>query len=67
MARVRSDLHFEIFKQIKAHGFFNAPAADPQKIQILGVEGLGVDGLAGALNKKSEPEQDQPGVTIAVG
>ncbi len=62
MARVRSDLHFEIFKQIKAHGFFNAPAADPQKIQILGVEGLG-----DALGRKSEGEKDQPGVNIAVG
>ena len=67
MARVRSDLHFEIFKQIKAHGFFNAPAADPQKIQILGVEGLAVEGLGGAFNKKSEVEQDQPGVNISVG
>ena len=66
MARVRSDLHFEIFKQIKAHGFFNAPAADPQKIQILGLEGLAVEGLGGAFNKKSEVEQDQPGVNIAV-
>jgi potassium efflux system protein len=67
MARVRSDLHFEIFKQIKANGFFNAPAADPQKIQILGVEGLSVEGSGGARNKKGESEQDQPGVTIAVG
>ena len=29
MARVRSDLHFEIFKQFKANGFFNAPASRP--------------------------------------
>ncbi|MGO9673910.1 MAG: DUF3772 domain-containing protein [Methylocella sp.] len=72
MARVRSDLHFEVFKQIKAHGFFNAPAADPQKIQILGVEGLGLEGLGAdalgaALNKKSEAEQDQPSVNVKVG
>ncbi len=52
--RVRSDLHFEIFKQIKAHGFFSTPAADPQKIQILGVEALG-----GAFDKKSEAEPDR--------
>jgi len=67
MARVRSDLHFEIFKQIKEKGFFNAAPADPQKIQILSVEGLAVEGIAGALSKKTESAQDQPGITIAAG
>ena len=67
IARVRSDLHFEIFKQIKANGFFNAPAADPQRIQILGVEGLAVEGLADAISKKTESGQDPPGITIATG
>ena len=54
MERVRSDLHFEIFKQIKANGFFDAPAADPQKIQIVGVEAL-----RGVFDKRTEAEPDR--------
>lgn len=41
MFRVRSDLHFEIFRKFKAEGFFDTPAPDPTKIQIAGIEHLG--------------------------
>lgn len=40
MYRVRSDLHFEIFKKFKAEGFFLAAAAAPTKIEIAGIEQL---------------------------
>ncbi|ACK49426.1 MscS Mechanosensitive ion channel [Methylocella silvestris BL2] len=36
MARVRSDLHFAIFKEFRAHKFFDGPDAGPQKIEIVG-------------------------------
>lgn len=38
--RVRSDLHFEVFKRFKAEGFFDAAAPAPTKIQIAGIEYL---------------------------
>ncbi|MEJ0094757.1 MAG: DUF3772 domain-containing protein [Methylocella sp.] len=37
-ARIRSDLHFAIFKRFTEEGFFNGPAADPMKVQIVGME-----------------------------
>jgi len=40
MFRVRSDLHFEIFKRFKAEGFFIGAAPEPTKIQIAGIEQL---------------------------
>ena len=55
MFRVRSDLHFEIFKQFKAEGFFDSPAPDPTKIEIAGIEHVG--GLQKAL---SELASEQP-------
>ncbi|WP_051952462.1 DUF3772 domain-containing protein [Methylocapsa aurea] len=36
--RVRSDLHFEIFKRFKAEGFFVGAAPEPTKIQIQGLD-----------------------------
>ncbi len=38
LSRARSDLHFEIFKQFKAEGFFNPAAAPATKIEIAGFE-----------------------------
>ncbi len=38
--RVRSDLHFEIFKKFKAEGFFISAAPAPTQIQIAGIEQL---------------------------
>lgn len=60
MTRVRSDLHFEIFKQFKENKFFDAPAPDPQKIQIVGAEKLG-------FQTQGNSAPDQPGVNAAVG
>jgi small-conductance mechanosensitive channel len=40
MFRIRSDLHFEIFKRFKAEGFFASPPPAPTKIQIAGIEQL---------------------------
>jgi potassium efflux system protein len=40
LARIRSDLHFAIFKRFKEEGFFNGPASDPMKVQIAGMEYL---------------------------
>lgn len=39
--RVRSDLHFEIFKRFTGEGFFAAPEPEPTKIEIAGLERLG--------------------------
>lgn len=41
MFRVRSDLHFEIFKRFKKEGFFDAAPPLPTKVQIAGIEYLG--------------------------
>ncbi|VTZ49583.1 MscS Mechanosensitive ion channel [Methylocella tundrae] len=59
MTRVRSDLHFEIFKQFKEHKFFDGPPVDPQKIQIVGAEKLG-------FQAPGRSAQDQPGASAAV-
>ena len=40
MARVRSDLHFEIFRHFKEKKFFDGPAAGPQQIEIVGAPGV---------------------------
>ncbi len=59
MARVRSDLHFEIFKQFKANGFFDSPAW-AQKIELVGIENLASPFTAGR-----DDAQDQPSVSAA--
>ncbi|WP_395666437.1 DUF3772 domain-containing protein [Methylocella sp.] len=41
LARVRSDLHFAIFKEFKARKFFDGPAAGPQQIEIVGAPAVG--------------------------
>jgi small-conductance mechanosensitive channel len=61
MSRIRSDLHFEIFKRFKEHGFFNGSEAAPQKIQIVG------DGLGGALLSAGGNQQKPPGINVAAG
>jgi potassium efflux system protein len=38
--RVRSDLHFEIFKRFKTEKFFIAPGPDPTKVEIAGLGDL---------------------------
>jgi potassium efflux system protein len=38
--RVRSDLHFEIFKRFKAEKFFDGPGPDPTKVEIAGLGDL---------------------------
>ncbi|WOJ89532.1 DUF3772 domain-containing protein [Methylocapsa polymorpha] len=53
--RIRSDLHFEIFKRFKAEGFFDAAPPAPTKIQIAGIEYL-----AGAQKPPSERAQEPP-------
>ncbi len=62
MSRIRSDLHFEIFKRFKEHGFFNGSEAAPQKIQIIGGDGLG-----GALLSAGGNQQKPPGINVAAG
>jgi potassium-dependent mechanosensitive channel len=61
MARVRSDLHFEIFKQFKANGFFDSPAA-AQKIELIGIGNLASPFTAGR-----DDEQDRPSISAAAG
>jgi small-conductance mechanosensitive channel len=61
MARVRSDLHFEIFKQFKANGFFDSPAA-AQKIELIGIDNLASPFTAGRVDA-----QDQPSISAATG
>jgi len=51
--RIRSDLHFEIFKRFKAEGFFESAPPAPTKIQIAGIEYL-----AGAQKPASERPQE---------
>ncbi|MGB6174739.1 MAG: mechanosensitive ion channel domain-containing protein, partial [Methylocella sp.] len=41
MFRVKSDLHFAIFKRFKEEKFFDAPGADATKIEIGGFDNLG--------------------------
>ncbi len=60
MARIRSDLHFEIFKRFKEHGFFEGPAAGPQQIEIIGAATRFGVAPAGA-------PSDAPGITIKAG
>lgn len=41
MIRVKSDLHFEIFKRFKEEKFFEIPGPDTTKVEIVGAESLG--------------------------
>jgi potassium-dependent mechanosensitive channel len=40
--RVKSDLHFEIFRRFKEEKFFEVAKPDPTKIEIAGFENLGI-------------------------
>jgi potassium efflux system protein len=48
--RVRSDLHFEIFKRFKEEKFLIAPGPDPTKVEI-----AGLDDLAARFTPKTVP------------
>jgi potassium-dependent mechanosensitive channel len=39
--RVKSDLHFEIFRRFKGEKFFDTPGPDATKVEIVGFENLG--------------------------
>jgi small-conductance mechanosensitive channel len=41
MFRVKSDLHFAIFKRFKEEKFFDTPGADATKMEIAGFENRG--------------------------
>lgn len=41
MVRVKSDLHFEIFRRFKEEKFFDTPGPDATKIEIAGFENFG--------------------------
>jgi small-conductance mechanosensitive channel len=53
--RVRSDLHFEIFKRFKAEKFLVAPGPDPTKVEI-----TGLDDLAARFGPKVEVTAEPP-------
>jgi small-conductance mechanosensitive channel len=57
--RVRSDLHFEIFKQFKAEGFFVAPGPDPTKVEITGLDDFAAR-LGPRIELATEPVQRVP-------
>jgi small-conductance mechanosensitive channel len=52
LTRVRSDLHFEIFKRFKEEKFFVSAPPDPQKVLITGVQ---ID-TPPPLSNEAEPE-----------
>ncbi|WP_146030238.1 DUF3772 domain-containing protein [Methylocella silvestris] len=54
MARVRSDLHFTIFKAFRERKFFDGPAAGPQRIEIVGAPPPGL-----SPREASEPERSE--------
>jgi potassium efflux system protein len=57
--RVRSDLHFEIFKRFKDEGFFVSPGPDPTKVEI-----AGLGDLTALLGPKPDAITDFPEPTV---
>jgi small-conductance mechanosensitive channel len=59
-ARVKSDLHFEIFRRFKEEKFLELPKPDPTKVEIAGFENLG--NLLQPLEEFSAANQPKRGV-----
>jgi potassium-dependent mechanosensitive channel len=59
MFRVKSDLHFAIFKRFKEEKFFDMPGADATKIEIAGFENLGKLPIPGS-EVSASSASDQP-------
>jgi potassium-dependent mechanosensitive channel len=60
--RVKSDLNFEIFKRFKEEKFFDSPAPDATKVEIVRLENMGsllqsVDEFSAA----NPPKRKMPG------
>ena len=58
--RTKSDLNFEIFKRFKEEKFFDTPAADATKVEIVSFENRG--GLVEPFDKLSAASQPKRGV-----
>ena len=63
MVRTKSDLYFEIHKQFKERGFFNAPAPDPLAIKIDGLDRL--ETILHGVGPRAEAENTPPLKTAA--
>jgi len=53
VARTRSDLYFDLYKQFQAAGFFNGPPPDPTGINVVGLDRI--EDLLKAWGGRGEP------------